>query len=77
MCRIFVVLSLSYLLESPRKLSKMLMSGPHLAKIDLIDLGCGLGPSSLGDFPVQLRLKVSVLETQTESTQFEHATMFS
>lgn len=53
------------------------MSGPYLAKIDLIDLGCGLGLSSLGDFPVQLRLKVSVLETQTESTQFEHATMFS
>lgn len=73
MCRIFVVLRLSYLLESPWKVSKMLTSGPHLAKIDLIDLGL----SSLGDFPVQLRLKVSVLETQTESTQFEHTTMFS
>lgn len=55
----------------------MLMPGPHPAQIDLIDLGCGVGLSSLGDIPVQLRFKASVLETQTEPTQFECTTMFS
>lgn len=65
-----MVLSLSYLLESPLKLSKILESGSHPPKIDLIDLGLGLGLSFPGDSLAQLRMKASVLETQTEPTQF-------
>lgn len=68
MCSIFVVLTLVTCWNHLGSFQKCLCLGPPLAKIDLIGLGCGLGLSSLDDFPLQLRLKVSVLETQTEST---------